>query len=213
MTVPTVPQASAGQPFYPPPAPTTAPAKFNGLAWSSLILGIVGVVFSAVPILDIFTMLAAIVGIVLGGIALFGSRKILAASGTVLCVLAVVFTALVMNGFTAAVGKAVSPAPPTASVPAPVAPAAPVAPPAPAGPATSFGEGTYAVGTDIAPGTYHTSGPSGDNMMGCYWERSKDTSGSSIITNGLGKGPATITISSSDGGFTTSGCNTWAKVG
>jgi hypothetical protein len=62
-------------------------------------------VFSAVPILDILTMLAAIVGLVLGGIALFGSRKIFAAIGAVLCVLAVVFTALVMSSVCAGIDK------------------------------------------------------------------------------------------------------------
>lgn len=206
MTVPTVPQAPAGQPLYPPPAPTVAPAKFTGLAVASLVLGIIGVVFSAVPILDVFTMLAAIVGIVLGGIALFGTRKILAAIGVVLCVLAVVFTALVMNSFTSAVGKAVGPAPSL------VAPAAPVEPPAASGPATTIGPGTYVVGTDIVAGTYRTSGST--SSFPCYWSRLKDTSGdfAAILTNGTPTGPTTVTISASDGAFQTSGCNTWAKV-
>jgi hypothetical protein len=70
----------------PPQTPT--PPRFTRLAWASLILGIVGSVFSVVPILDIMTMLGAIVGIVLGVVALFGSRKVLAGIGAALCLLA-----------------------------------------------------------------------------------------------------------------------------
>jgi hypothetical protein len=87
-------------------APSSAsPAKFGGLAWTSLILGIVGLVFSLVPILDVITMLAAIVGIILGVIGLFGSRKTLAGIGAGLCVLAVIATVAVMNSVTTAVDK------------------------------------------------------------------------------------------------------------
>jgi hypothetical protein len=90
---------------------------------------------------------------------------------------------------------------------------APPAPPAlPAGLATTLGEGRFVVGTDIAPGTYRTTGPSG--RLDCYWERLKDTSGGtdSIIANNLGRGPATVTIDNSDGAFQTRWCNTWTKV-
>lgn len=71
-------------------APTViaAPERFTRLAWTSLILGIIGVAFAVVPILDIMTMLGAIVGIVLGVVALFGSRKVLAGIGAALCLLA-----------------------------------------------------------------------------------------------------------------------------
>ena len=57
--------------------------------------------FAIVPFLDVLTMLAAIVGIVLGAVALAGSQKIVAGIGGGLCVAAVVFTALVMSPFTA----------------------------------------------------------------------------------------------------------------
>lgn len=214
MTYPTAPPSPSSPPLTPAPYPPTSGKPrptFGRLAWASVILGIVGIVFSAVPILDILTMLAAIVGIALGGVALFGSRKILAAIGTVLCVLAVIFTALVMSSFSTAVGSPPSPlTPPSAGDAAP----APVAPAAPAGPVTSFGEGTYVVGTDIAAGTYRSTGPVSGGLGICYWERDKDTSGefSSIIANDLGEGPATVTISKTDGAFKTHGCNTWNKV-
>ncbi|MGH3989411.1 MAG: hypothetical protein ACRDTZ_19185, partial [Pseudonocardiaceae bacterium] len=88
----------------------------------------------------------------------------------------------------------------------------PVALPAPANLATTFGEGRFLVGTDIAPGTYQTTGESGS--LDCYWERLKDTSGAtnSIIANDLGAGPATVTIDKSDAAFQTRWCNTWSKV-
>jgi hypothetical protein len=173
---------------------------------ASLILGIVGIVFSAVPILDVLTMLGAIVGIILAFVAVFGSRPVLALIGGGLCVLAVVLTVVVLNNFSAAVNKAVGPAPSLAPLLAPVgggklpAPATP-APPVASGPATSFSEGTYVVGTDIVPGTYRTAGPASDGPGSCYWEREKNTSGDfgSIIANNLGRGPATVTISRSDG--------------
>ncbi len=78
--------------------------------------------------------------------------------------------------------------------------------------ATSLDAGKFVVGTDIAPGTYRTTGPSG--RLDCYWERLTNTSGGadSIIANNLGRGPATVTIDNSDGAFQTRWCNTWTKI-
>jgi hypothetical protein len=86
------------------------------------------------------------------------------------------------------------------------------APALPPGLATTFGEGKFVVGMDIAPGTYRTTGPSG--RLDCYWERLKRTSGATdaIITNNLGRGPATVTIDGNDGAFQTRWCSTWTKV-
>ncbi|MDQ4010494.1 MAG: excalibur calcium-binding domain-containing protein [Actinomycetota bacterium] len=103
-------------------------SRFVGLAWASLILGIVGVMLSAVPILNALTMLGAIVGLVLGGIALFGSRKRLAAIGTVACVLAVVFT---VSSSATAPNQSVGPVPSLDAPRAPVEPPAPQVAPAP----------------------------------------------------------------------------------
>jgi hypothetical protein len=113
MTIPTAPSQTA-----PSPAPTT-PAKFAGLARSSLILGIVGIIFSTVPILDAFTMLGALVGITLGVIALFGTRKRLAGLGIGLCLFAVVCTGIAMDNSTRPTDQPTSPKP---SLPAPSAP-------------------------------------------------------------------------------------------
>jgi hypothetical protein len=81
------------QPVYaPPPVVPPKPARFGALAWTALILGIVGVVGSPIIILNNLTAIAAVVGLVLGVIALFGNRKVLAVIGVGLCVAAIVFT-------------------------------------------------------------------------------------------------------------------------
>lgn len=95
---------------------------------------------------------------------------------------------------------------PTTTKPAPTA-----APTKPAGPRTSFGEGVWEVGVDIAAGKYKTTGSDG---YGCYYARLKTGDGSlgDIIDNNDTDGPATVTIKSSDGYFDTSGCAAWSKV-
>jgi hypothetical protein len=79
--------------------------------------------------------------------------------------------------------------------------------------ATTFGEGTWAVNIDIAPGTYAVTVP--DDSNGCYWERMSNLYG------GLGAiranenveagARATATIKSSDKGFKSHGCGTWKR--
>ncbi|MCX5333531.1 MULTISPECIES: hypothetical protein [unclassified Streptomyces] len=72
--------------------------------------------------------------------------------------------------------------------------------------------GMFAVGADIAPGTYKSTGNK-DDM--CYWERAKDAEHGldSIIANDNVTGSAVVTISASDTYFKTSGCTDWKKTG
>lgn len=76
---------------------------------------------------------------------------------------------------------------------------------------TSFGDGTYLVGTDIAAGSYKTKGDS-DFGVGCYWERAKDDSGEfgSIISNDYADGPSRVTIKTGEYFKASGGC-TWDK--
>jgi len=69
-----------------------------------------------------------------------------------------------------------------------------------------FGDGGYAVGIDIAPGTY--SAPGGAE---CYWEQDRDFlgQGDSIISNDLPVGPVTVTLAPDAVGFKVQGCGTW----
>ncbi|MET8152732.1 hypothetical protein ACIBSW_20965 [Actinoplanes sp. NPDC049668] len=79
--------------------------------------------------------------------------------------------------------------------------------------ATTFGEGTWAVDIDIAPGTYAVTVPA--DSSGCYWERMKSLSGGLggiVANNNVDAGSrATVTIKSSDKGFKSSGCGTWKR--
>ncbi|MFJ4522868.1 hypothetical protein ACIP4Y_18260 [Streptomyces sp. NPDC088810] len=71
--------------------------------------------------------------------------------------------------------------------------------------------GMYKVGTDIAPGTYKSTGNTDD---GCYWERVKDADHGfdSIVANNNAKGTAVVTISPSDAYFKTNDCGDWKKA-
>ncbi|MBP2477539.1 hypothetical protein JOF53_006411 [Crossiella equi] len=96
---------------YPIPAAPEAPAqpprpKFAGLAVASLVLGIIGVVFSWVIILNNVTAIAAGVGVVLGVVGLFGTRKVLAGVGIGLGVLGIVLTVVVQAAVVDALDKA-----------------------------------------------------------------------------------------------------------
>jgi len=79
-----------------------------------------------------------------------------------------------------------------------------------AGPKTTFGDGNYRVGIDIAAGTYRSSGAASGS---CYWARLSNFTGSNnILANYLDPGPTTVTILASDAGFETRRCGTWSKV-
>jgi hypothetical protein len=106
---------------------------------------------------------------------------------------------------------AAAPAPaPAAAAPANPAPAAPAAD---SGPKTSFGDGAYLVGTDIAAGSYKTSGPrAGSVIPNCYFSRAKDDTGSlsSIEQNDNTAGSARVTVKKGEY-LTVAGCD-WAKA-
>ncbi|PRC50086.1 hypothetical protein C6A85_71330, partial [Mycobacterium sp. ITM-2017-0098] len=80
--------------------------------------------------------------------------------------------------------------------------------PAPAVPAeglktTIDADGSYTVGTDIAPGVYQSAGPVDG---ACYWKR---TAGDQLVDNALTKKPAFVQILPTDTTFTTSDCQAW----
>ena len=77
----------------------------------------------------------------------------------------------------------------------------------PPGPKTTIDhDGTYAVGTDIAPGTYSTAGPEGNGT--CYWKRLGNPDGN-LIDNALSKKSQVVQIDPTDKSFKTSGCQPW----
>jgi hypothetical protein len=79
---------------------------------------------------------------------------------------------------------------------------APAPPPAPK--TTIDGDGTFAVGKDIQPGTYSSAGPVGDGA--CYWKR---VNGSDIVDNALSKKAQIVQIEPTDTSFTTNECQAW----
>ncbi len=91
------------------------------------------------------------------------------------------------------------------SVSAGAAYADPAPAPPPPGPKTTFeGDGTYAVGTDIAPGVYQSAGPVKDGA--CYWKRVK---GDDIVDSAMTKKAQVVQIDATDTSFTTNECQQW----
>jgi hypothetical protein len=85
-------------------------------------------------------------------------------------------------------------------------PTTPPGAPTPPGPKTTIdSDGTYTVGTDIAPGTYSSAGPVGDGT--CYWKR---LNGTDLLDNALSKKAQVVTIEATDTAFKTNGCQPWA---
>lgn len=68
-------------------------------------------------------------------------------------------------------------------------------------------DGTYAVGTDIVPGTYSSAGPVGAGT--CYWKRLGGTNGSDVIDNAMSHKPQVVQIEPTDKAFKTDGCQPW----
>ena len=81
---------------------------------------------------------------------------------------------------------------------------APAPPPAPK--TTIDADGTYAVGTDIAPGVYSSAGPVGDGT--CFWKRIGNPDGATL-DNALTKKAQTVQIDPTDKSFKTNGCQPW----
>lgn len=74
---------------------------------------------------------------------------------------------------------------------------------------TTFSDGMYIVGTDIAPGTYKNTA-----SQGCYYARLSgfDNTDNAILANNLTDNTAIVTISASDKGFESHNCGIWTKI-
>jgi hypothetical protein len=82
----------------------------------------------------------------------------------------------------------------------------PTPPPAPK--TTIDHDGTFAVGTDIAPGVYSSAGPVGNGT--CYWKRLGNPDGA-MLDNALSKKPQVVQIEPTDKAFKTDGCQPWQQ--
>jgi hypothetical protein len=90
-----------------------------------------------------------------------------------------------------------------------VARADPPAPP-PEPMTTMDHDATYAVGTDIAPGTYSSAGPVGNGT--CYWKRLGGPTASDIVDNAMSKKPQVVQIDPTDTAFKSNGCQPWQNT-
>ncbi|MET8943077.1 hypothetical protein ABZX30_05675 [Streptomyces sp. NPDC004542] len=72
--------------------------------------------------------------------------------------------------------------------------------------------GMFEVGTDLAPGTYRSTGNADGS---CYWERTRNAEHglASIIANDNVTGTAVVTVKATDAYFKTTGCGDWKKAG
>jgi hypothetical protein len=79
------------------------------------------------------------------------------------------------------------------------------------GPArSSFGDGVFAVGTQVRPGLYATTG----SPDYCYWARLAGFTASSddLIDNDVAEGRQYVRLHSGDVGVESAGCGTWKRV-
>ena len=99
----------APHPGQQPPAPVKGS---NGLATAGFVLGLLGLLGSWIPVLNIVGIILGVLGVVLAGVGLAKSKKVnagkgLAIAGIVLGVLAVIFAVLINAVFVSAVDEAV----------------------------------------------------------------------------------------------------------
>ncbi|WP_141924006.1 hypothetical protein [Haloactinospora alba] len=74
-----------------------------------------------------------------------------------------------------------------------------------------FADGTHIVGEDIQPGTYTATASSGTTFSDAYWDRAS-TSGDILANDFVTSAQSvTVTISSSDGQFTSRGFGFWEQ--
>ncbi|WP_159791824.1 hypothetical protein [Puerhibacterium puerhi] len=84
--------------------------------------------------------------------------------------------------------------------------------PSSGGAATIKGDGTYRVGTEVAPGRYKARVPA-DSWL-CYWASARDARGEDIVANDVALPGETLywDITASVPWVETDGCGTWTKV-
>lgn len=78
-------------------------------------------------------------------------------------------------------------------------------------PAKAIGNGLWKVGTDVAPGTYVTSGAKDEAVDLCYWDTRKGTGTDHILEQGMTQAPGeqgTVTLTKGTY-FKSQGCETW----
>jgi len=195
-----------------PPPQSYLPQPRNGYGVTALVLAIVGLVFGLVPFTGFLAIMCGGTSVLFGLLGLGRVRrheannKGMTITGLILGALAlllgVIGLIIVMNAATklsndlSKIGQPSS-APSTYSYQQPQTPTWTVSSSSPTA-ATSgeYGAGLYLVGTDIPAGTYHTDGPTSDDIVKlCIWQRKSNDSGdmSSIKASNMTAGANTVT--------------------
>jgi len=88
----------------------------------------------------------------------------------------------------------------------------PQATPAPTVPPATFGDGTWLVGQEMAPGIWRNNGYISTGFR-CYWERLKGFSGdwSDVLGSNSSSVIDTVEIKSTDAAFRSEHCGTWSQ--
>ncbi|HWN29619.1 MAG TPA: DUF4190 domain-containing protein [Actinomycetospora sp.] len=216
-------QYQSPQPFnqYPGPygpQPPYAPPS-NGMATAGFVVALVGAVLALIPFLGIVAWLISPVGLVLSVVGTNmaarrqGSGRGLAVAGIVLGVVGLLICFLWASAFAAATSGSntgTTYSAPSYSASAPTQSAADESATTPAG---SFGQGTYTVGSEIAPGRYRTDGAPESSLFPLCMAARQGADGSPIgFPETTNNGPAYITVRASDGLVEFTGDCTWAPA-
>lgn len=74
----------------PMPAPPAKPPRGRGLGVAALVLGLLAVVFSWIPFVNVIGIICGVVGLVLGLVGIFASHRWMSLSGAALCLLGII---------------------------------------------------------------------------------------------------------------------------
>ncbi|WP_433781915.1 DUF4190 domain-containing protein [Actinomycetospora sp. CA-101289] len=216
-------QYQSPQPFnqYPGPGPYGPPPPYpppsNGLATAGFVVALVGAVLALVPFLGIVAWVISPVGLVLSIVGMTaagrrqGTGRGLAVAGIVLGVVGLLICFLWVSAMAAATSGSTTSS--TYSAPSYSAPTQSAAAESATTPAGSFGQGTYTVGSEIAPGRYRTDGAPDDSVFPLCMAARQSADGSSIgMPETTNNGPAYITVRASDGLVEFTGDCTWAPT-
>jgi amino acid transporter len=85
-----------------------APRKGSGLAITSLVLGLIGLMLSWIPIINYLAVILGLVGLVLGVIGIWKSKRVMSIIGAVLCALTIIISFVAFASFADSVDKSIS---------------------------------------------------------------------------------------------------------
>jgi len=103
-------QPQAGQAYGPGPGgyQQPAPEKGSGLAITSLVLGLIGLMLSWIPIINYLAVILGLVGLVLGVIGIWKSKRVMSIIGSILCALTIIISFVAFASFADSVDKSIS---------------------------------------------------------------------------------------------------------